>query len=150
VTNIEATGKVPRTSQWLQNWKQPGLNNFRQNAPGEGVTAGAVPDLTVKRAKVQCGAGGPTITAEVCNRGTEPVGVGIPIAIYAAGNPPELRCVATTTERIFPGICTTASCQWTGATGDGVIVVDDRGNSTGTNLECREDNNSLAISVECP
>ncbi len=150
VTNIDGTGKVPRTSQWLQNWKQPGLNNFRQNAPGDGVTAGAVPDLTVKRAKVACGAGGPTITAEVCNRGTEPVGVGIPIAIYAAGNPPELRCVATTTERIFPGLCTTASCQWTGPTGDGVVVVDDRGNSTGTNLECREDNNSLAISVECP
>lgn len=150
VTNIDATGKVPRTSQWLANWKQPGLNNFRQNAPGEGVTAGAVPDLTVKRAKVQCDAGGPTITAEVCNRGTEPVGVGIPVAIYAAGNPPELRCVATTTERIFPGICTTASCQWTGPTGDAVVVVDDRGNSTGTNLECREDNNSLAITVACP
>ncbi len=150
VTNIDGTGKVPRTSQWLQNWKQPGLNNFRQNAPGEGVTAGAVPDLTVKRAKVECGTGGPTVTAEVCNRGTEPVGVGIPIAIYATGNPPELRCVATTTERIFPGICTTASCAWTGPTGDGLVVVDDRGDSTGTNLECREDNNSLAISVECP
>ncbi len=150
VTNIDGTGRVPRTSQWLQNWKQPGLNNFRQNAPGDGVTAGAVPDLTVKRAKVQCGAGGPTITAEVCNRGTEPVGVGIPVAIYSAGPPQELRCVATTVERIFPGICTTASCQWTGPLGDGVIVVDDRGNSTGTNLECREDNNALAITVECP
>lgn len=150
VTNVDGTGKVPRTSQWLQNWKQPGLNNFRQNAPGEGVTAGAVPDLTVKRAKVQCGAGGPTITAEVCNRGTEPVGVGIPVAIYAAGPPQQLRCVGTTVERIFPGICTSASCQWTGPIGDAVIVVDDRGNSTGTNLECREDNNSLAISIDCP
>jgi hypothetical protein len=150
VTNIDGTGKVPRTSAWLQNWKQPGLNNFRQNAPGDGVTAGAVPDLTVKRAKVSCGPGGPTITAEVCNRGTEPVGVGIPIAIYAAGPPQELRCVATTTERIFPGICTTASCQWTGPIGDGIVVVDDRGNSTGTNLECREDNNSLAITIDCP
>ena len=150
VTNIDATGKVPRTSQWLQNWKQAGLNNFRQNSPGEGETAGAVPDLTVKRAKVQCDAGGPTITAEVCNRGTEPVGVGIPIAVYAAGPPQQLRCVATTTERIFPGICTTASCTWTGPTGDAIVVVDDRGNGTGLNLECREDNNSLAISIDCP
>jgi hypothetical protein len=150
VTNIDATGKVPRTSQWLQNWKQTGLNNYRQNSPGEGETAGAVPDLTVKRAKVQCDAGGPTITAEVCNRGTEPVGVGIPIAVYAAGPPQQLRCLATTTERIFPGICTTASCTWTGPTGDAVVVVDDRGNGTGLNLECREDNNSLAISIDCP
>jgi len=150
VTNIDGTGKVPKTSAWLQNWKQPGLNNFRQNAPGEGVTAGAVPDLTVKRAKIMCGPNGPEITAEVCNRGTEPVGVGVPVAIYAKGPPAELRCTATTNERMFPGICTTATCVWTGATGDGVIVVDDRGNATGTNLECREDNNSLEIQVSCP
>ncbi|HSN27768.1 MAG TPA: VCBS repeat-containing protein, partial [Kofleriaceae bacterium] len=45
VTNIDQAGKVPRTSQWLQNWKQPGLNNFRQNTPGDGETAGAIPDL---------------------------------------------------------------------------------------------------------
>jgi hypothetical protein len=39
---------------------------------------------------------------------------------------------------------------WTGASGDGHVTVDDRGNSTGTNLECREDNNTLAFTVDCP
>ena len=151
VTNIDETGKVPQTSAWLQNWKQPKLNNYRQNSPGDGQTAGAIPDLTVKRAKVTCEAGGgATITAEVCNRGTEPVGVGLPVAVYASGPPVELRCTAATTERIFPGICTTVSCPWTGASGSGHVTVDDRGNGTGIDLECREDNNQLDITVNCP
>ncbi|HEU0034347.1 MAG TPA: VCBS repeat-containing protein [Kofleriaceae bacterium] len=150
VTNIDGSAKVPRTSQWLQNWKQAGLNNFRQNAPGEGIVPGAIPDLTVRRAKVTCEAGGPTITAEVCNRGTEPVAAGQPVAVYAAGPPQELRCTAMTTERMFPGICTTASCTWAGPPGDGIVAVDDRGNGSGLNLECREDNNQLAIAVTCP
>ena len=150
VTNIDANGAVPRTSQWLRNWTQAGLNNFRQNSPGEGAIPGAIPDLTVKRAKATCEAGGATITAEVCNRGTEPVAPGLPVAIYAAGSPRELRCATATTERLFPSVCTDVSCTWTGGAGDGVVVVDDRGNGTGTSLECREDNNELAFAVACP
>ena len=150
VTNVESNGRVPRTSQWLPNWTQPGLNNYRQNAPGDGQTAGAIPDLTVKQVKVSCDAGAATVTAEVCNRGTEPVAPGLPVAVYADGTPPQLRCQATTTERIFPGICTTVSCPWTGGAGDGHVVVDDRGDGTGTNLECREDNNTAPLSVSCP
>lgn len=80
--------------------EQPGLNNYRQNSPGDGMTAGAIPDLTMTR--------------------------------------------------IDPGICTSISCTWTGGNGDGVVTVDDRGNGTGTTLECREDNNSLAVAVSCP
>ena len=150
VTNIDQSGKVPRTSEWLQNWKQPGLNNYRQNSPGEGIVPGAIPDLTVKQAKVTCDAAGPTITAEVCNRGTEPVGIGMPVAVYAVGPPQELRCTAMTTDRMFPGICTNVSCAWVGPQGDAIVAVDDRGNGTGIGLECREDNNELAITVNCP
>ncbi len=151
VTNIDGAGRVPRTSMWLENWTQPGLNNYRANSPGEGVTAGAIPDLTVKQAKVSCeSTGGATITAEVCNRGTEPVAPGLPVAVYAEGTPPVVQCTGMTSERIFPGLCTNVSCVWTGAAGEGHVTVDDRGNSTGTNLECREDNNTLAITVACP
>ncbi len=147
VTNIEQNGKVPRTSQWLQNWKQPGLNNYRQNSPGEGIPPGAIPDLTVKSATATCGAM-TIVSAEVCNRGTEPVAAGIPVSFYAAGTM-VLRCTAQTTERMFPGICTTASCDWAGAPGDGIAVVDDNGDGSGINLECREDNNQAAFAV-CP
>src|SRR6185369_12355472 len=102
VTNIDDSGKVPRTSDWLQNWKQPGLNNYRQNSPGEGIVPGAIPDLTVRQAKVTCDPAGPTVTAEVCNRGTEPVAPGLPVAVYAAGPPAELRCTAMTTQKLAP------------------------------------------------
>ena len=150
VTNVEDNGHIPRTSQWLANWKQQGLNNFRQNSPGTGIVPGAIPDLTVKQAKVTCDAAGPTITAEVCNRGTEPVARGLPIAVYAAGPPRELRCSMATTQNIFPGLCTVASCTWTGPPGDAVVVVDDRGTGSGIDLECREDNNELAVTINCP
>ncbi|MDQ3369209.1 MAG: hypothetical protein M3680_27600 [Myxococcota bacterium] len=150
VTNIDDAGKVPKTSAWLRNWTQAGLNNFRQNSPGTGAIPGAIADLTVKLAKVTCTGSVPTVTAQVCNRGTEPVGVGLPVAVYADGPPLELRCSATTTQRLFPGNCTDVSCDWTGAQGSGLVVADDRGNQSGTSLECREDNNSYAIAVSCP
>lgn len=149
VTNIDEYGKVPRTSQWAQNWKQAGLNNFRQNSPGEGQTAGAIPDLTVSQAKVSCEGGAAVITANVCNRGTEPVAPGVPVAVYADGPPRELRCQAATMQRINPGFCADVSCTWTGGNGAGTVAVDDRGDASGIALECREDNNQIAIDVDC-
>jgi hypothetical protein len=150
VTNIDDSCKVPRTSQWAQNWTQPGLNNFRQNSPGTGQTAGAIPDMTIKQAKVTCDAAGPVITAEVCNRGTEPVARGLPIAIYADGPPREVRCQTATNERMNPGFCTTVTCTWTGGGGNGTVSVDDRGDASGIASECREDNNHFPIAVSCP
>ncbi len=149
VTNIDQSAKVPRTSEWLQNWTQPGLNNFRQNSPGEGIPPGAIPDLTVKHTKPLCGGATLGVSAEVCNRGTEPVAEGVPVAFYAVGPPQELRCTAETTVRMYPGNCTIVTCDWNGPPGDGIAVVDDRGNGTGIDLECREDNNQAAISVDC-
>jgi hypothetical protein len=150
VTNIDESGHVPRTSQWLQNWTQMGLNNYRQNSPGDGETAGAIPDLTVRQAKVTCDTGGPTITAEVCNRGTEPVARGVPVTVYDNANPATARCTTETDQRINPSFCVSVSCTWTGGNSPGSVVVDDRGDGTGIDLECREDNNTFAIDVSCP
>jgi hypothetical protein len=147
VTNIEPTGNVPRTSLWLRNWAQAGLNNFRESAP---VGEPASPDLTVKQAKVTCDASAPMVTAEVCNRGGEAIVAGVPVAIYAATTPSRLRCQTQTAELLTPGTCTTVSCTWQGAAGDGAVVIDDRGAGSGTTRECREDNNALAIQVSCP
>jgi hypothetical protein len=153
VTNIGDDGKVPKTSAWLANWKQPGLNNYRQNSPGTGETAGAIADLTVKQAKVSCDASGPTIVADVCNRGTEPVAQGLPVAVYGSGTggARALECTTATVGRLYPGDCETVQCAWTGSErGAGSVVVDDRGNGMGIDSECREDNNTLAITVSCP
>jgi hypothetical protein len=147
VTNIDDSAKVPRTSTWMQNWKQMGLNNFRQNSPGAGAIPGAIPDLTIKQVKVSCETGGAVITAEVCNRGTEPVAPGIPVAIYSGST---LVCQAQTNGRIYPGSCGNASCMWAAGNGAGKAVVDDRGNASGVAYECREDNNEQAFTVSCP
>ena len=149
VTNVDDRGKIPRTSQWLRNWTQPGLNNFRQNSPGTGSPAGAIPDITIKRTKVTCDGGmKATVIADVCNRGTEPVAAGMPFAVYADGEPAP-RCTGATDVRLFPGQCVPVSCQWSGSNGPGRAVIDDRGTGVGINCECREDNNTATFSVGC-
>lgn len=150
VTNVDDRGKIPKTSQWLRNWTQPGLNNFRQNSPGTGSPAGAIPDMTIKRTKVTCDGGmKATVVAEVCNRGTEPVAAGMPFAVYADGETAP-RCMGQTDSRVFPGQCIPVSCQWTGANGAGHAAIDDRGMGDGINTECREDNNQKGFTVNCP
>ncbi len=150
VTNVEPDGRVPRTSQWLRNWAQAALNSFRQNTPSDPANVHARPDLTVKQAKVTCEAGAPTVVAEVCNRGGAVIVAGVPVAVYASTTPSRLRCEAATALALMPGACATVSCAWLGAPGDGAVVVDDRGDGTSSARECREDNNTLAISVRCP
>ncbi len=151
VTNVDETGQVPRTSQWLRNWTQPGLNNFRQNSPGTGLGAGASPDLTIGGATVTCVPGGARVAVRVCNRGTEPVARGLGVAVYAGDPAGALGCQAQTTANLSPGLCQEVSCDWPAAGSVGTIVVDDRGTGTGANLECREDNNRLVIrGLNCP
>ena len=151
ITNVAADGEVPPTGEWLRNWTQPGLNSFRANAPGDPAAPRAEPDLTVRQAQVTCGLAGPTVGAEVCNRGSQPVAAGLPVAVYAETAPSrQLRCQAQTAEALLPGTCTAVSCAWLGPYGDATIAVDDRGNGRGIARECREDNNAMALHVACP
>jgi hypothetical protein len=150
VTNIDAAGHVPRTSQWLRNWAQPGLDNFRANMPADPMAPRAQADLTVRSASVSCEDAGPSVAAEVCNRGSQPTAPGVPVAVYAATTPSKLRCQAQTGEQLAPGSCATVRCTWLGPSGDGAVVVDDRGTGSGVVRECREDNNAVAVHVACP
>jgi hypothetical protein len=151
VTNVTDDGRIPSGSQWLRNWTVPGLNNFRQNSPGNGTGATQIPDLTIRDIKAVCAGADPTIAIEVCNRGTEPVTDGLEIAVYAVGPPQTLACVATTTAILRAGQCLTASCAWPGGSGDVTATVDDGGTGAGENLECREDNNTATLTgVSCP
>ncbi|MBK9033209.1 MAG: VCBS repeat-containing protein [Myxococcales bacterium] len=151
VTNVDDNGVVPRTSQWLRNWRQPGLNNFRQNSQGTGLPPGASPDLTVHGAAVTCVPGGARVTANVCNRGTEPVARGLTVSVYGGDPPGALGCQVQTTGTLVPGACVDVSCDWPAAGSVGTIIVDDRGMQVGSNLECREDNNALVVTgIDCP
>ncbi|HTM19574.1 MAG TPA: hypothetical protein VL172_03670 [Kofleriaceae bacterium] len=150
VTHISDTGRVTRTSQWARNWDVPGLNNFRQNSPGEGAGAGLMPDLTIKRGKFNCTGADADLSMEVCNRGTEPVADGLAVSAYDGTT---LLCTATTQAPLYPGDCETVYCTWTGASGpvDVTATVDDSGTGTGAHTECREDNNRVTIpAVTCP
>ncbi len=148
VTNILDSGAVPRTSDRERNWLDPELNNFRQNSPGEGAGAGLMPDLTVRSAEVTCaGAGAATLEIEVCNRGTEPVADGVPVAVYDGAN---VACTTATTSLLRPGNCVDVSCDVTGLSGDALkAIVDDDGTDVGVHTECRELNNGLLIPADC-
>ncbi len=152
VTNVEDSGRIPRTSAWARNWDDPQLNNFRQNSPGLGAGAGLMPDLTVRQTKFSCrGTGEADLTVEVCNRGTEPVADGVAVTVYDGSAP---VCTGYTQSLLRPGVCQAVTCAWatppTTAT-DLTAVVDDDGTGDGANTECREQNNTLIIAgVACP
>jgi hypothetical protein len=111
-----------------------------------------MPDLTIRQGKSTCnGAGLATLSIEVCNRGTEPVGAGVEVTAYANGSP---ACTAETEQILRPGMCTNVMCDWTSAGGpatDVEVVVDDDGTGAGDHTECREANNTFTIEgVTCP
>lgn len=149
ITNVDVDGRVPRTSAWRPNWTQPGLNSFRQTMLREPAASRLQPDLTIRTAGASCDADVPTITAEVCNRGSAAVDAGVPVAVYAATTPSKLRCQTETAAVLAPGACAVVQCVWNGPAGDGAVAIDDRGTGRGIARECREDNNVLAIRVSC-
>ncbi len=152
VSHISEAGHVARTSQWVQNWLTPGLNNFRQNVQGEGNPDDA-PDLTGAQGKITCEVdGSATLEANACNRGTQSLGQGVPVAFYA-GAPAdgELLCVAETTQVLPSGSCETVSCDWMDPPSqadavDVTVVADDDGSGNSLNSECEEGNNLAYIS----
>ncbi len=159
VTNIGDDSRVPQTSLWPLNWLDDTLNNFRQNSPGataggEFGGGGIMPDLSIKSGSFTCtGSGAADLEIEVCDRGTEPVADGMPIAIYNSDG--DLVCTTTTPQVLRPGQCGAATCSMTGvptdAPADLEVVVDDDGTGAGVHTECREGNNTLVVTgVVCP
>lgn len=121
VTNVTDDARIPRTSEAVVNWTEPGLNNFRQNTQGDlGVLNLA--DLTVVLSDIEelcAGMGGTTdLTARVCNRGTNPVSDGVTVEYLEnadltaePGDPGSLPlCTVETTSLLMPGECEIVAC----------------------------------------
>jgi hypothetical protein len=151
ITNIDDDGKIPKTSAWLQNWKQKGLNNYRANV--QGATGFAdYPDITgaLYEDKVcAASAGGVTLTATVCNRGKKAVGADMPATFYR-GDPAakEILCVSYTKGPVPVGGCLDVSCEVPGAvSGKITMVVNDDGKGGMTTVECNADNNVDTVTV---
>jgi hypothetical protein len=149
VTHIDELGTVPKTSQWASNWTTAGLDNFRQNVPGEG-NGNPIGDLTAQAGPFfSCSSGQAVFEEPVCNRGTAPVAAGVPVGFYVNGTK---VCGATTTTALDVGQCENVSCTWPStpssqATQVNVTVVADDG---GTTAECDSTNDKgLVENVFC-
>jgi hypothetical protein len=159
ITHITEDGQVPASSQWLPNWTQPGLNNFRQNTQGDlGVLN--IADLTVVLSDVgnlcQGQSGSTVLKARVCNRGTNPVQDGVTVQFVEADSAPadggvptgETVCETVTTTLLQPGECEEIECtgELTGQKDVYVIVDPD-----GTIADCHPGNNDGAGALAlCP
>ena len=153
VTNVTPTGAIPATE--TPNWTVPGLNNYRQNAQGEGVFN--APDLRVLALEVSLAACpiSARLRARVSNEGSLGVGAGVPVAFYrgATATASALLGVVTTTVPLLPGASTVVELD-APLEGDApyafLAVVDDDGAGAGTVTECDEGDNAAAIAdLDC-
>ncbi|MBN8615949.1 MAG: VCBS repeat-containing protein [Deltaproteobacteria bacterium] len=144
VTNVDEDGRIPRTSEMRNNWELAALNDFRRNVQGDLVPL-AGPDLTIGRGA--CAASTAVLTAEVCNRGAEPVDSGM-IASFFDGDPRTGGmpiCEHATTDWLEPGECEPVMCSWPEPVPSGAREVWLWVDYSDTNVECVEDNNVARI-----
>ncbi len=141
VTHVGDRGEIPKSSSVLVNWKQPGLNNFRQNVQGD-LEALGEPDLTAggNVGAVKCEGTVATVEARVCNRGTLPMVSGTEVSFFKDTETGALLCTAPIPQALKVGECTIVSCKadLKGDTIDVFVKVDPQGLSK----ECHENNNA--------
>lgn len=109
VSHVNEDGTIPKTSAWANNWTQPGLNNFRQNVPGN-QNATDIGDLTSQvTATYVCDQGKAILVSPICNRGTAPVGAGVSVGFYVGA---DKACTTKTAGPLAVGACETVTCTW--------------------------------------
>jgi len=149
VTHVGNHGEIPKTSNVALNWKDPALNNFRQNVQGD-LEALGQPDLTAGGdvGAVKCVGTIATIEARVCNRGTLPMVSGTEVTFYDDSPTGAALCTAQIPVALGVKECTIVSCQADlgGQRHDIYVRVDPQTQT----LECHEKNNdALYTGVEC-
>jgi hypothetical protein len=159
ITNINDDGTIPKTADWLarQNFKTPGLNNFRTNVQGA-TSADDLPDITGKFMVDQdnpcqvSGGGDALLTARVCNRGKRSVGADMPATFYDDAG--KVLCTAhtdgpvPTTTGCKPVSCTIKPSEVPRVLNKKVTIkVNDDGKGGRSTVECLYDNNSDTITV---
>jgi hypothetical protein len=141
VTHVGDRGEIPKTSSVKPNWRDPSLNNFRQNVQG-GLEAFGEPDLTTGGGvgAVRCQGTLATIEARVCNRGTLPMVSGTEVTFYEGDRAGPELCTTPVPVALAVGECETVSCQADigDRTLDVFVDVDPKSQAH----ECHENNNS--------
>ncbi|HVY26511.1 MAG TPA: VCBS repeat-containing protein [Polyangiaceae bacterium] len=154
ITNIEDNGSVPKTSAWKQNYKEPGLNNYRQNR--QGATSQDLADITgALDASNAC-----TLTADnkviftgrICNRGLRGVGSNMPAAFYLGDDRTTPLCKTETPGPVPKGGCQNIECtipKTDVPTNSKItMIVNDVGGGNRLVDECNYDNNVANVVVE--
>jgi len=154
ITNINDDGTVPKSSAWMPNFRQSGLDNYRQNS--QGITGAAeLPDITGRlSAKDLCQvrSGTVTLTATVCNRGHRAVGAALPATFYV-GDPAtgKILCTSYTAGPVPIGGCLGVSCEISEPIkGTVTMATNDDGRGGRTTVECETQDNRDSVEVtEC-
>jgi hypothetical protein len=153
VTNVNNNGSIP--ARPVSHWRQPKLNTFHSNpanytgAPPPGTT-----DLIPENPVAECLEGGAYLLGvHVANQGLTEVPAGIHVAFYrgTASSNRVLLGVVTTQEPIPSGESLYVSLVLDTAppaNAELFVVVDDDGTGTGSEPECREDNNSAPVYID--
>jgi hypothetical protein len=149
VTHVGDHGEIPKSSQVKINWKDPALDNFRQNVQGD-LEALGVPDLTAGGdvGAVQCQGTVATIEARICNRGTLPMVSGTEVSFLEGDEMGALLCTAPIPKALQVAECMVVSCQ--ADLGSKTIDVFVKVDPAGQSEECWEQNNTaLYKGVAC-
>lgn len=157
VTHITDDARVPRSRDVKRNWETEGLNNFRQNVQGK-LGALQLADITVELDELPtlCNwtQGELKISAQVCNRGTNPVTDGVEIRF--AQQDPKLGeagtrttiCDASTPQLLEVGECTQVQCTGEVDGSQDIVVIADPEDKI---ADCHPQNNEGASALLlCP
>ncbi|WP_225413876.1 immunoglobulin-like domain-containing protein [Stigmatella hybrida] len=155
VTHVNPDGTLP--SHPAAPWLVPGLNTFRANTQGNGVSPFALPDLTVTALTVGCAHTGapPQLVATVRNQGDASAPEGVPIAFHQgdAATGGSLLGVATLQAPLPAGqsVEVRLAAELNTQSLPYFVQADANAAGTGTVTECREDNNSLSqeLTLSC-
>ena len=149
VSNIEADGTVPTVE--VDNWTTTGLNNYRQNVQGRGIFN--APNLVVELEAVEaCGTSEVRLSAVVRNIGSRGVGPGVNVELVRTDvDPEEVVGSANTTRALLPGGSERLTVVVTVPL-DVDLTFEARvdGVSSGTVVECIEDDNTDDATARCP
>lgn len=144
VTNSDSTGNVPVTE--VDNWLQPGLNNYRQNVQGDGVFN--APDLTlgISVGLNLCDSGQHELQARVSNVGALGVPPGAVVTFYQGTDATGTNLgTAVTTEALLPGGSTVVTLAVTAPVEDTDYFAEVDGTTAVTVAECDLNNNGAQV-----
>ncbi|HWZ91660.1 MAG TPA: hypothetical protein VNW92_22515, partial [Polyangiaceae bacterium] len=155
VTNVTDTGGIPKTADWMQNFLDPTLNNYRQNR--QGSTSADLADITGALDPADaCSVtadGKILFTGKICNRGLRGVGANMPAAFYVGSVDAGMSVCETQSQGPVPvGGCAAITCSVSGMAVSGgstiTMVANDAGKGARLVDECNYDNNTSSVVIQ--